>query len=418
MRKLLILLSFASLNVSAQDVIVKKDGSTILSKVLEVNQNDIKYKKHSNKNGPTYTINKSDIISINYENGEKDTFSTNNIDQNSGSETSNLSQRYIRKSADQRNAEIISLYNRQYFPTKQLSNNKKDIKGYMLIFGLQSTSVVSNDEVEITFIREVTDPAKKPKTTFSAYEHVVYNINIRNKTNKTIYIDKGNCFKIMDDGSSYCYFDPSVQMTVNSGTGSGASLNLGSVAGILGVGGAIGQLAGGVNVGGGKSQSLSTTFSQQRVIAIPAHGNKYLSQEKCVLSKETALKYHYQMVEKSESFNFTELCNEEIYSGDNIINMGGTTCTGFRLKEGMVKMGGIITYDENNSPYTRKYIITYSTDEFFNTFSSLNADLFLHELIGCDKLHKKNMYGERTILSDKYIEGLNQFTIEGFYPLD
>ena len=110
MRKLIILLSFVSLDVSAQDVIVKKDGSTILSKVLEVNQNDIKYKKHSNKNGPTYTINKSDIISINYENGEKDTFSTNNIDQNSGSETGNLSQRYIRKSADQRNAEIISLY--------------------------------------------------------------------------------------------------------------------------------------------------------------------------------------------------------------------------------------------------------------------------------------------------------------------
>ena len=96
MRKLIILLSFVSLDVSAQDVIVKKDGSTILSKVLEVNQNDIKYKKHSNKNGPTYTINKSDIISINYENGEKDTFSTNNIDQNSGSEKSLRVKRRIR----------------------------------------------------------------------------------------------------------------------------------------------------------------------------------------------------------------------------------------------------------------------------------------------------------------------------------
>ncbi len=32
----------------AQDVIVKCDGSTILTKVLEVNQTDIKYKKFSN----------------------------------------------------------------------------------------------------------------------------------------------------------------------------------------------------------------------------------------------------------------------------------------------------------------------------------------------------------------------------------
>jgi len=40
--------------VFAQDVIVKKDGSTILAKVLEVNTDNIKYKKHSNQNGPTY----------------------------------------------------------------------------------------------------------------------------------------------------------------------------------------------------------------------------------------------------------------------------------------------------------------------------------------------------------------------------
>ena len=82
MRKLIILLSFVSLNVSAQDVIVKKDGSTILSKVLEVNKGDIRYKKHSNQKGPTYTLDKSEILSINYENGDKDTFDTTFKDKN------------------------------------------------------------------------------------------------------------------------------------------------------------------------------------------------------------------------------------------------------------------------------------------------------------------------------------------------
>lgn len=63
---------------NAQDVIVKRDGSTIISKVLEVNTGDIKYKKFSNLDGPTYTIDKADVMAINYENGEKDVFETQN----------------------------------------------------------------------------------------------------------------------------------------------------------------------------------------------------------------------------------------------------------------------------------------------------------------------------------------------------
>lgn len=76
MKQLLILLFLlCSIGVSAQDVIVKKDGTTILSKVLEVGQSVIKYKKHENPDGPTYTISKSELQAINYQNGAKDTFS-------------------------------------------------------------------------------------------------------------------------------------------------------------------------------------------------------------------------------------------------------------------------------------------------------------------------------------------------------
>lgn len=58
----------------SQDVIVKKDGSTILSKVLEVSSSEVKYKKYSNQDGPIYSISSSNIQVINYENGEKETF--------------------------------------------------------------------------------------------------------------------------------------------------------------------------------------------------------------------------------------------------------------------------------------------------------------------------------------------------------
>lgn len=72
---LVLLLLLCSAVANAQDVIVKKDGSTILSKVLEIGQEEIKYKKYDNLDGPTYTIQKSELQAINYQNGAKDMFS-------------------------------------------------------------------------------------------------------------------------------------------------------------------------------------------------------------------------------------------------------------------------------------------------------------------------------------------------------
>lgn len=63
--------------VTAQDVIVMKDQSTIMSKVLEITSTEIKYKKWNSQDGPTYSIGKSEVLSINYENGEVETFSNN-----------------------------------------------------------------------------------------------------------------------------------------------------------------------------------------------------------------------------------------------------------------------------------------------------------------------------------------------------
>ena len=61
----------------SQDVILKKDNTTVLSKVLEVTSTEIKYKKWSNQEGPTYSISRSEVVSINYQNGEVDRFTDN-----------------------------------------------------------------------------------------------------------------------------------------------------------------------------------------------------------------------------------------------------------------------------------------------------------------------------------------------------
>jgi len=64
---------FTSLAFS-QDAIITKEGKKIESKVLEINENDIKYKNFDNPDGPIYTMKKSDIVSILYENGSVDVF--------------------------------------------------------------------------------------------------------------------------------------------------------------------------------------------------------------------------------------------------------------------------------------------------------------------------------------------------------
>lgn len=67
---------------NAQDTITIKDGTDILAKVIEINQNGIKYKRWGNLDGPTYTMNISDILMIRYENGTKEKFNKNTNNNN------------------------------------------------------------------------------------------------------------------------------------------------------------------------------------------------------------------------------------------------------------------------------------------------------------------------------------------------
>lgn len=68
---LLFLFLLCSTGVFAQDVIVKKDGSTIVCRVVELTSSEIVYKKWSDLNGSNYVMNRADASAINYENGKK-----------------------------------------------------------------------------------------------------------------------------------------------------------------------------------------------------------------------------------------------------------------------------------------------------------------------------------------------------------
>ena len=63
----------------AQDKIMFIDGTEILSKVIEINNTEIKYKLFDNQDGPTIITLKKNIFIIKYENGTKEVFTENLI---------------------------------------------------------------------------------------------------------------------------------------------------------------------------------------------------------------------------------------------------------------------------------------------------------------------------------------------------
>jgi hypothetical protein len=74
---LLFILFVCSSNIiKAQDTLSMRSGENILVKVIEVGTTEVKYKKQDNLNGPDFSILKSDLLMIKYENGTKEEFSS------------------------------------------------------------------------------------------------------------------------------------------------------------------------------------------------------------------------------------------------------------------------------------------------------------------------------------------------------
>lgn len=203
MKKLIFLLVLVStLQAIAQDVIVKTDGSTILSKVLEVNTNDIKYKKHSNPKGPTYTINKSEVMSINYENGDRDSFAS----QNDNNQTKKDNGGNLSENTRIANESFINQCN-SITPIWLKQQKEKKAKHTFNIMKLDENSIIENDDIKqvITFglghyekkhWGELLEQEQKDekKNIDYYYHNYVLIMKITNKTDKTIYNPQNEMF--------------------------------------------------------------------------------------------------------------------------------------------------------------------------------------------------------------------------------
>ncbi|MCD8305167.1 MAG: hypothetical protein LUC49_00675 [Prevotella sp.] len=89
---------------------------------------------------------------------------------------------------------------------------------------------------------------------------------IRNKTNHIIYLNKETSFAYLNDVPT-CLFSNAITTTSTS-QGSGTNVNLGGVARAMGVGGGLGALMSGIDVGSNQTQGSSTTIVEQKIVTI------------------------------------------------------------------------------------------------------------------------------------------------------
>lgn len=290
------------------------------------------------------------------------------------------------------NATLIAAYN-NVAPLKYKGKEPdydKNSDYFLSLWGIEENSVLSDDNVEIGFEKVYMDNDKN---------HTVLGtrIRVRNKTAKPIYIDLASCYRIMNGGYATPYFTNSVY---NEGQGSskGGSMNLGAVAGALGVGGVVGTLAGGINVGGSNSHSANISTAEQQILNVPPFSSVTLPGMKV-----------------TDGANIQE-CLEPIYFSNSNMLLDALSSVGknsqivpmtleadkklqrvpddpgLTVDKLAICRWGEKSFTPQDSPKHIGRIITYSTSPDFATYTSLPVNLYMRGAFGIKPIWKDQLF--------------------------
>lgn len=87
-------------------------------------------------------------------------------------------------------------------------------------------------------------------------------VYVKNLTDEIMSIDRTKSFYLDPKGGSTIYYDPTIKtktVTHSSTQGRGSTVNLGAIGGALGIGGTVGQILSGINVGSSSTDGTSVT---------------------------------------------------------------------------------------------------------------------------------------------------------------
>lgn len=379
---------------SHADTIILKDATSIEVYNVEEAGKWILYTTDSNPDSKLLRLPIDKVFAIKTNEGELRMVGDNSSKrevENSNSESASLSAtkepKLIPVSPSSDNASHVMSYNTPVLRLKKAkkeSDKAKICSNFLSIWGVTESSVLSDENITVYFA--ITLPKGPARKIIPQYKTI-----IKNKTDKPIYIDLANSFKYYPNGIAKPYFTNSVY-SEGSSSSKGMSVNLGAVAGALGIGGTIGTLANGVGIGVGNTTSSSVTTMEERFITIPPKGlislppMKYSDGSNIREDYETlyirtypiggALTSDGEMRRYDANKGFVHSLEEE----------GGIDDASITKETIGAPLGWIKEFDENTTPKKLSRSITYSTTPSFETYTCLEYSLYVRGVMGSNPM--------------------------------
>lgn len=384
MKRLLIFTLMACVfsTIKAQDILITQDGELLNVYELEISSNAVFYKTENKTDAPIQRIDKGKILMIKLKDGTKYKFDNNDKTVDTEDQTK-ASMPATSGMAAEANRQRIEQYNIM-LPEFKGKPKDKEAKRLFCAMGYGADSQLIDDNVEITTecgiwepnsgkVRNINTLMASPSLAYiwkpgDRTYNPVFVVKIKNKSDKTIYIDLGNSFFIRDDNTTAYYIPSSISNS--AGSSSGAGVNLGAVTGALGIGGTLGTLAGGVNVGSEKQNSSVSTVYSQRVVAIPPMSTKTLSAQPLFLRDG---QHGPNVFVEETSF----LPNRNLFFVPRIDLKNA--------QKEYIKIGETVTYNEQESPLKFGTYITYSFSENMADTKKINVNYFLKSVTGFNR---------------------------------
>lgn len=390
-RKLLLSLCLPISLVANSDIIVKKDGTTLEVFNVEIGSKYISFTKETSPDSDLGRILKEECFAIKTADGEMKTIENSSETDTPPTQVQKTESSFSVKDAiaASDNQKIIDSYNSA---TVTLNKYKEDPKklhsGFSLtVWGIGNESIMSDENITVG-IEPIETTAKK---------NGLYQFTVYNKTADNVYVDLTNSFKINGKGIARPFYDPTVYST-SHGNNSGGSLNLGAVTGALGMGGAVGRLASGISVGSGSSNVTQVTKADQPILIIPPYGKVALPFEKVVngsnVSELAEVFYfagsYYDFIDSYAPYAW----GKRDYEDDGNSNIDSESI--------QLHKNGIVHFDQDKSPKTYRYQISYSTNPEFSQVNRTSFSVYLRGIYGFKPASKSSTFSStlRQIVMD------------------
>ena len=359
------------------DIIVTKNGETLNVYNIEVASNCVFYTEEPSTDSPIHKIVREKVFGVKIGDGEMQPLEDGKQSEMKAHRPETSGPQFIEPVAADDNDEIIESYNGFELEYKgKKPKPDKNAHEFISIWEIEPSSIMSDQNVEIGF-----EPIVNKDGVYQAY-----NLFVKNKTNSPIYVDLATSYRILNGDFAEPYFTNSIY-SQSSGSHAGGSVNLGAVAGAAGIGGALGTLASGINVGGGNSSSSSISTQEQRILTIPPHSSITMPGRKVTNGKK--------ILECAEVFYFMN--NSSLLSSNRTSNniyarsiYNELEAQKYPDNPRLTRKGtGIgywtqIYFTAENSPKTTKRMITYSTKPDFSTYTTLPIYLYMSGAYGLD----------------------------------